>query len=927
MTRKILSPLLALLLAVPSAQAVPAYPKPIKYTQPDGTVVTIVLKGDEHHNWAETPDGYTLLRDSENFWAFATQDAQGNVFVSSLRYNGKTPAPANTPKKLSPTASSISTKATVRKAKTKLQVGNTFPTTGKRKLLLLLVNYADTNPTYSQADFEKMMNGEAYNGIGSFRDYYLQQSYGQLDIETTVTPWVSLYSAKSVYGSDGAVEIIAEALQKISSSIDLTQFDNDGDGVLDGLAVIHQGKGQEMTASSDDIWSHSSTISGLSVGGVQVNRYTIEPEMLATGEMSNIGVICHEFGHNLGAPDFYDTDYGVNNEYPGTGVWDLLGSGAWNGYYGDRPAGINMWQKIIFNWVTPQLLTENTVIADMPDANEQPVAYKVPTTAEGDYFILENRQASAPFDTPLPGSGLLIYHANESLISQTVEENTLNAAYPQAMYTICAGNQDDPSADVSSYGTVNTNAAPFPGSKNVTAFGDETLPSGKSFNGRQSYFSINNIKEEGGKISFNFEKNTPPPAPENLKAESQKGKVALTWTIEEGASPLHYSVYLNDTLVTITTATEYECADPQRGKLLTYSVDATYANGLTSPTSETSIRVPDNKVTAITASTEGTQVSLRLTTSNKLTRMDGVNFENYTTVSLRADSACFAHRFTATDMLTYKGSKITHVAFIPTLAPSEASYTVQVWESDKTGEAFKLLSQKEVSEFGTLTLREVALDKQVTIIAGREYRVAVLCKAKSKQISFVTDLGPVYDELGNVLITDDGISTCDDALGNFFIYATLSPANPSKATALPDAPEVSDALSDLCFPIGYRIYRDGIECGTTGNSLFVDENVPEGTHTYSVASIYRSDNESESLSTNVTIGTSDIASTQTAPSLLLPVDGGLLVTATVSNLRITDTGGRTLMQLSKATPRLIKLPAGTYVVTASGCESTKFVVW
>lgn len=924
---KFILPLLSLLLCVPSALAVPAYPKPIKCTQPDGTVVTIVLKGDEHCHWAETPDGYTLLRDNENFWAFATQDTYGNVTISPTRYNEKTAAPANTPKRLTPPASGISEKTDLRKIKAKLQVGATFPTTGKRKLLLLLVNYANTTPTYSQADFEKMMNGESFNGIGSFRDYYLRQSYGQLDIETTVTPWVSLYSTKSDYGSDGAAEIIAEALQKISSSINLTQFDNDGDGVLDGLAVIHQGKGQEMSASSDDIWSHSSTISGLSVGGVQVNRYTIEPEMLATGEISTIGVICHEFGHNLGAPDFYDTDYAKNNEYPGTGVWDLLGSGAWNGYYGDQPAGINMWQKIIFNWVKPVVLSEDTAISAMPDANEQPVAYKIPSTVEGDYFILENRQATAPFDTALPGSGLLIYHANETLISQTVEENTLNAAYPQAMYTICAGSQDDPSSDVSSYGTVNTDAAPFPGSKEVTSFSDETLPSGKSLNGRRSYFSIDNIKETEEGISFDFKKITPPPAPTNLKAEAQKGTVTLTWDMQEGAQPLCYSVYLNDTLVATTTVREYEWGNPQRGKLLTYGVDATYADGLTSPATETSIRVPDNKVTAIETTAEGSKVILRLTTGNKLSRMDAINFENCATVSLHTDSVCFIQRFTATDMLTYKGSKITHVAFIPTLAPSEATYTVQVWESDKTGETFKLLSEKEVSEFGTLTLRETALDKQVTVITGREYRIGVFCKVKSKEISFITDTGPVYEGLGNALLTGNGISACEEATGNFFIYAILSPASPSKTTPLPDAPEVSNALADLSFPIGYRIYRDGTETGTTGNSLFVDENVPDGTHTYMVSSVYRGGNESESLATTVTTNTSAITGVQKAEAILLPADGGLQVIRTVRNLRITDTAGRTIKLLRHATPRQIVLPPGTYVATADRCAPLKFVVW
>lgn len=56
-------------------------------------------------------------------------------------------------------------------------------------------------------------------------------------------------------------------------------------------------------------------------------------------------MVPNELGHNLGAPDFYDTDYsGSGGEFPGTGVWGILGSCEWYGNAGDRPAGINMWQ-------------------------------------------------------------------------------------------------------------------------------------------------------------------------------------------------------------------------------------------------------------------------------------------------------------------------------------------------------------------------------------------------------------------------------------------------------------------------------------------------------------------------------------------------------------------------------------------------------
>lgn len=66
--------------------AVPAYPGIIETTQPDGTKIRIVLQGDEHNNWAVTPDGYTLLRNSDNYWTIAQQDYNGWLTPSDILY-------------------------------------------------------------------------------------------------------------------------------------------------------------------------------------------------------------------------------------------------------------------------------------------------------------------------------------------------------------------------------------------------------------------------------------------------------------------------------------------------------------------------------------------------------------------------------------------------------------------------------------------------------------------------------------------------------------------------------------------------------------------------------------------------------------------------------------------------------------------------
>lgn len=299
--------LLAFGLGSATALAVPAYPHPIVTHQPDGTSIEITLHGDEYTNWATTADGYTLLRNENGFWTFAREQA-GGLAASELVYNGSTDAAraSGIQPGLNFTESQIKQNrvaaAPMLARDNDLQVSGSFPSKGKRKLLLLLLNYKDTTPKYTQEQFQNMMNQENWADIGSFRDYYLEQSYGQLDIEVTVTPWINLYGSPEYYGSNGAVTMIVEGLEYIDEDIDFSEFDNDGDGVLDGLAVIHQGYGQEMTGSGNDIWSHSSEIYGLTLDGIEVCRYTIEPEMLRTGEMSTIGVICHELAITSALP-------------------------------------------------------------------------------------------------------------------------------------------------------------------------------------------------------------------------------------------------------------------------------------------------------------------------------------------------------------------------------------------------------------------------------------------------------------------------------------------------------------------------------------------------------------------------------------------------------------------------------------------------
>jgi len=495
--------------------AVPAYPNPITFTQPNGDTLTVRIMGDERIHWHQSMDGYTLLFNNAGYLTYAQLDEEGNLQPSAYIATNIENRDAvihsflNTiEKNLFYSDSQQQLMLNVWQMEDDFSRLHELNRASHFKTICAFVQFPEKAMIKTMEDFEGLMNQLGYtgNGTGSVRDYFRESSYKQFDLTITFCGVYTAPFSESYYASGNTPKLASWLGQKVIAepNIDLRDFDTNGDGLVDGFHIVFAGRGQEAGGGEGTIWSHMSVTNPYVVSnGKTIGYYSCSPE-LYVDNITTIGVICHEMSHAmLNVPDFYDTDGGVNGSYDGTGSWDIMASGSWNGAPGgNRPPHHNMYSKAVLGWVKPILLDKPATIKDMPNSAENPVAYRINTTTNNEYFLLENRQ-KLKFDTDVPGNGLIIYRVHSNVGG--IQYNNINSTHPQRMYPVCASSTVAiPNADPKSYGNINSAGCPFPGTSEQDSFTDETTPSMKSWSNKNTGKPITDIKHANKKISFEF---------------------------------------------------------------------------------------------------------------------------------------------------------------------------------------------------------------------------------------------------------------------------------------------------------------------------------------------------------------------------------------------------------------------------------------
>lgn len=470
-------------LAAASLQAISPYPKPYHDTNADGTVTPLIravgsVEVGGQGIYIETVDGgYTVHKINGTYMYMELDEVTGFLIDSGLQAGRDDPEKvvgksgkkimkkARNKKKSAATEETEEFRRRHRYPISEIQGANgdipidefqrnaqlAAPQIGDKKNLVVPFKFSDhtTRTVPSTSDIDILMNNQGPHQLcptGSVRDVYLQSSFGQLVLGSTVANWVTLPNTEAYYadGNSGSTdskahEMIRDALNALDATgFDFRPFDVNVDGYIDAITFLHSGYGAERmetdaygTYYTNRIWSHKWNLYTLPEGkwtsndGVSVTDYHVSPSVwgISGSEIGRIGVIAHETGHFFGLPDLYDGNDSDSDGVAGSGIGSFgLMANSWgfdnSQYY---PPPMSAWSKIQLGWVTPTVISAPGTYS-IRQACDYPDVYMINHNfPSGEYLLIENRQ-QCDFDAKIEGSGgLAIFHVDDTATDNTQE--------------------------------------------------------------------------------------------------------------------------------------------------------------------------------------------------------------------------------------------------------------------------------------------------------------------------------------------------------------------------------------------------------------------------------------------------------------------------------------------------------------------------
>jgi len=400
---------------------------PMKLIQPNGDTLYCYASGDEFFNYLHDKDGYTIIQNSDGYYMYAiyagdqiapSQFVAGtvnpsdvglrsNVVISSAEYQARRTAWFN--------------------YQDILRLRTSDRNHGNLNNLVVFIRFADDDEiTKLFSTVEKMFNNQE-EGASSMYNYFKTTSYGQLTIpsffypepnEDTILSYQDIYprsyyqpyheeSNPEGYKEDRTErehQLLKRAIEYIADSVpEDIDLDYNHDGYVDNVCFVVKGG---VGAWANLLWPHRWALYSdtVEIHGKRVWDYNFMLEGAST--YFNNAVLCHEMQHTLSFPDLYH--YSSSGPSP-VGQWDIMESNP------NPPQQSGAYMKWKYgNWVNePTIFQQGDYTLNSIGSGIEPLSYKIPTSDPNQFFVLEYRNATDPFDRCYSsGTGLLIYRIN-----------------------------------------------------------------------------------------------------------------------------------------------------------------------------------------------------------------------------------------------------------------------------------------------------------------------------------------------------------------------------------------------------------------------------------------------------------------------------------------------------------------------------------
>ena len=268
--------------------------------------------------------------------------------------------------------------------------------------------------------------------------YYDAQFPDSLTFSIDVLPAFKINSPSSTFGANTsyrrdalAYRMALTAYRTLYDTMDFSIYDNDGDGYVNDIIFLTPGIPEVYGGGDKQFWPQYTELEDKDIPyslKVRLKGFGLAPELNADGALSGIGILAHELGHILGLTDLYDTDEDASGgTFPGLGKVSLMDVGLENDS-GNTPPNLNAVERDLLGIGKCEILDTSGTYSLEP-IHLQGHYFKLPTTVDSKYYLLENRSATG-YDAYIGGQGMLIYKVDRSEVDagySTYFQRTLTA--------------------------------------------------------------------------------------------------------------------------------------------------------------------------------------------------------------------------------------------------------------------------------------------------------------------------------------------------------------------------------------------------------------------------------------------------------------------------------------------------------------------